>query len=534
MQKRKTVIIVLLVLFVLVGGGGGYLLWRVNQEETVAPTDSDAAAPTDCTMAERTIDFISGGEGKLERVDLEKALRAQNLDDEKAKIVEEGPSRISFKFQDSCKLPHTIKVTANEGYTFVGWEQSGLKLSEESDYLSSDTLTIPYKDISGSGATLRAVFKEDTSDGRRGEYTLTYDVSCPPDKAADMKNDLLECKCENSSHEIGTGTCFIQTIAAGGDSCPVEVKETEQCKFSGCWEIDGEKVCSDSRTHQIRGIEKSTSVVALFDNTSTLASLKYDIHTDSKSMGILKVDGTNASSYPVDAGANVEIKSIEAVPNIGFEFDTWEATGASLENLDLARRDVSKDRINRKILLVAKFKAITPAVLQYELKYETGEGGKLSKDGGASSTLPISVTLNSGENGPSVKAIPNTGYKFVHWIDSSTGEKDTSALVTSNPRKDTNVTKNISLKAYFETTGTAVPPKESVIPDIPVEPVVPAIPEEPKSSVPDSITPGSTETMPETAALPDKSLYIMTIGTLILCLGMIWQYIPFKKFKLRK
>lgn len=41
--SRKTAVILLLILFLVVGGAGGYLLWRVNQQKTVAPTDSEAS-----------------------------------------------------------------------------------------------------------------------------------------------------------------------------------------------------------------------------------------------------------------------------------------------------------------------------------------------------------------------------------------------------------------------------------------------------------------------------------------------------------
>lgn len=40
--SRKNLIILLVLFFVILGGTGGYLLWRVNQEETVAPTESAA------------------------------------------------------------------------------------------------------------------------------------------------------------------------------------------------------------------------------------------------------------------------------------------------------------------------------------------------------------------------------------------------------------------------------------------------------------------------------------------------------------
>lgn len=46
--SRKNLIILLVLFFVILGGTGGYLLWRVNQEETVAPTESEAGGTTGC------------------------------------------------------------------------------------------------------------------------------------------------------------------------------------------------------------------------------------------------------------------------------------------------------------------------------------------------------------------------------------------------------------------------------------------------------------------------------------------------------
>ena len=40
--NKKTTIVLLFILFLIVGGSGGYLLWRTNQEKTVAPTESEA------------------------------------------------------------------------------------------------------------------------------------------------------------------------------------------------------------------------------------------------------------------------------------------------------------------------------------------------------------------------------------------------------------------------------------------------------------------------------------------------------------
>lgn len=40
--SKKTSVIVAIILFFVIGGTGGYLLWKVNQEDNLAPTDSDA------------------------------------------------------------------------------------------------------------------------------------------------------------------------------------------------------------------------------------------------------------------------------------------------------------------------------------------------------------------------------------------------------------------------------------------------------------------------------------------------------------
>lgn len=42
--SKKNKIIAIIIIFLVLGGTGGYLLWRVNQENTVAPTDSDASS----------------------------------------------------------------------------------------------------------------------------------------------------------------------------------------------------------------------------------------------------------------------------------------------------------------------------------------------------------------------------------------------------------------------------------------------------------------------------------------------------------
>ena len=71
------------------------------------------------------------------------------------------------------------------------------------------------------------------------------------------------------------------------------------------------------------------------------------------------------------------------------------------------------------------------SVVSYNLNYSAGSNGSL--------TGTTSQTVAQGQSSSAVTAVPNTGYHFVNWSDSS----------TSNPRTDTNVQGNISVTANF-------------------------------------------------------------------------------------
>ena len=73
--------------------------------------------------------------------------------------------------------------------------------------------------------------------------------------------------------------------------------------------------------------------------------------------------------------------------------------------------------------------AVIPA---YTLTYTAGAHGWIN------GTSP--QTVNHGEDGTAVTAVPDTGYRFVNWSDGS----------TVNPRTDTNVTASVSVIANFD------------------------------------------------------------------------------------
>jgi hypothetical protein len=74
------------------------------------------------------------------------------------------------------------------------------------------------------------------------------------------------------------------------------------------------------------------------------------------------------------------------------------------------------------------------AVNTFNLNYSAGANGSIS----GSSSQAVSY----GGSGTAVTAIPADGYHFVNWSDNS----------TANPRRDSNITANISVTANFAAT----------------------------------------------------------------------------------
>jgi hypothetical protein len=125
---------------------------------------------------------------------------------------------------------------------------------------------------------------------------------------------------------------------------------------------------------------------------------------------------TGNTSQVVNSGADGT--AVTAVPDAGYHFVNW--SDASTDN---PRTDTN---VMSNISVTANF-----AINTYALTYTAGTGGTL--------TGTTSQTVNHGADGTAVTAVPDAGYHFVNWSDSS----------TDNPRTDTNVTADITVTANF-------------------------------------------------------------------------------------
>jgi uncharacterized repeat protein (TIGR02543 family) len=155
-----------------------------------------------------------------------------------------------------------------------------------------------------------------------------------------------------------------------------------------------------------------TNVTGPISVTASFAINVYSLTYSAGDHGSLTGDTSQSVNHGSDGSA------VTAVPATGYHFVKWSDDSTANPRTDT--------NVTGNISVTASF-----AINQYTLTYSSGLGGSLT-----GSTLQ---TVNHGADGTAVTAVPNTGYHFVNWSDSS----------TANPRTDTNVTGNKSVTASF-------------------------------------------------------------------------------------
>ena len=169
-------------------------------------------------------------------------------------------------------------------------------------------------------------------------------------------------------------------------------------------------------TRQELTVMDDLSVVAIFEINTYLLEYFYAPPEGGVLLGEVVqnvVHGTDATT-------------VSAVPNPGWRFDGWD---------DGFRWADRTDRYNTTNLSVtAEF------IRFWTLSYTALDYGVLFIDDDTEPVGQFIQTVDEGDDGPSINAVPDYGYHFVNWSD----------LSTDNPRKDLNVTADITLDAYFE------------------------------------------------------------------------------------
>lgn len=128
---------------------------------------------------------------------------------------------------------------------------------------------------------------------------------------------------------------------------------------------------------------------------------------------------SGAATQTVNQGSSGT--AVSAVPDTGYHFVNWSDSVTDNPRTD---QDVVTN-----ISVTANF-----AINTYTLTYSAGMNGSISGT--------ATQTVTHGSSGTAVTAVPDSGYEFVNWSDSS----------TVNPRTDADVTGNIIVTANFAAT----------------------------------------------------------------------------------
>lgn len=126
---------------------------------------------------------------------------------------------------------------------------------------------------------------------------------------------------------------------------------------------------------------------------------------------------SGSSTQMVNHGSNG--LAVTAVPNVGYHFVDWSDASTANPRTDL--------NVTGNLAVTANF-----AINTYTLNYAAGPNGTVVGN--------LSQNVNHGSDGTTITAMPDQGYVFVDWSDSS----------TVNSRLDTNVTGNVNVVANFQ------------------------------------------------------------------------------------
>ncbi|GAA1100819.1 hypothetical protein GCM10009668_18600 [Nocardioides dubius] len=146
--------------------------------------------------------------------------------------------------------------------------------------------------------------------------------------------------------------------------------------------------------------------------TAFFATSSYTLAYTAGTGGTITGTATQYVNHGSDGSA------ITAVPDTGYRFVRWSDGSTANPRTDLSVvGDLSVSAVFEK--------------LSYTLTYTAGTGGTLSGT--------TTQSVEHGEDGTAVTAVPDAGYTFTQWSDG----------VTANPRTDAGVTASMSVNAEF-------------------------------------------------------------------------------------
>jgi hypothetical protein len=171
------------------------------------------------------------------------------------------------------------------------------------------------------------------------------------------------------------------------------------------WVATGSAPAIGSTTNMSFTITNDTTITWLWNtNITTVYTVIFDVGVNGARTG------GGALTQSVAEATSAALPTI--TPNAGYTFAGWDS--------------MAYTNVTSNMTINAQY-----SLIEYTLTYNAGANGSISGT--------QTQTLNYGNSGSAVEAIPDGGYHFVDWSDSS----------TDNPRTDTGITSDLTVTANF-------------------------------------------------------------------------------------
>ena len=238
----------------------------------------------------------------------------------------------------------------------------------------------------------------------------------------------------------------IATTTATGSGTITDLGMPDPTAHGVCWNTTGNPTTADSATDEgavsvtgafssgLSGLSPNTTyyVRAYATNAAGTSygaqvSFKTDVH-----LTLALTPSSSGVTTPA-AGSTVSVETgvaqtITASATTGYRFAYWTAAPAGNATFGNSASTATTVTLNDSATITAVFTVLKT----YTLAYAAGPNGTIS------GITP--QTVAQGSDGAAVEGVPDPGFHFVNWSDG----------LTANPRRDTNISGNISATAHFE------------------------------------------------------------------------------------
>ena len=328
-----------------------------------------------------------------------------------------------------------VTAAAAACFHFVRWSDGGTDNPRtdtnvtadhtfDAAFAASGPYTLDYQE--GDGGSISGNRDQSVACGHDGTAVTAVPDSCShfvnwsDGTTANPRTDTnVTADVTVTANFAANGPYTLTYTATGGGAISGDTPQTVECGDEGSEVSADPNLChhfvkwSDGRTDNPR---TDTNVTADLTATAVFASDRYSLDYAADAGGSVQGE----THQTIDCGANGS--EVRAVPDSCHDFIKW-----SDDSTDNPRTDTN---VTENVSVTASFDARGP----YALDYETDGHGIIR-----GTSLQ---SINCGEDGSQVTAIPDEDYEFVDWSDGS----------TVNPRTDRHVMGEITVTARFRST----------------------------------------------------------------------------------